>query len=789
MAVNNQDLSGVKRKKDTFNIKEEIFKYLIHWKWFVVSLIIFLGLSYLKLRYEVPQYSASTTIMIKEDESSGISQELSALSDMGFVGKNSNNTDSEVIIIKSRKIISKVVESLQLNLSYFIDGRVKKTELYKNSPIELVFNDKNFLKENKNNSSFIIELKGEEKFDIKNTEDVLISSHKFKEDVDLGFGAFKVIKTKDFVNNKNNRIFVVLSNKLNTVESYRRALMVDVSSQSSNVVNLSITNSLPHKAEAFLDELVKQYNQDAINDKSKVSEITKNFIDERLAIIGKDLSKIQDSVKNFRTKNKISGLSSEGEIALENASSNNEQIIELRSELALSEGILKNITNNSDQTLPPNLGLKDLGISESIIKYNSLVNRKNNLGLSAGVMNPALIKFKNEVAISKSNLEKSVKYHILSLRAQLEELNKYASVVNKKVSAIPGLEREFIDIARQQEIIANLYSYLLKKKEETAITLAVTASNAKIIDYAYSGGAVSPDVNGSYIKAIFIALLIPVIIIYLKNLLDTKIHTRKDIEDATTIPFLGDIPHDDSKKKIIIGESDVRSSTAEAFRLIRTNLDFMLPSMSKSGTGEGKTIFITSTTSGEGKSFISINLASVLSLSNKKVLLLGMDLRAPKITSYLGIEERKGITNFITDNKLSLKDLKFNIPEIKGLDIIASGVIPPNPAELLLTDRVEELFKEVRKEYDYIIVDTAPVNLVTDTLLISKYSDIFLYVTRANYLDKRMLVVPETLYTEKKLPNMAVLLNDTDITKGYGYGYGYGYVDNQKKSWFKKVFS
>ena len=292
--------------------------------------------------------------------------------------------------------------------------------------------------------------------------------------------------------------------------------------------------------------------------------------------------------------------------------------------------------------------------------------------------------------------------------------------------------------------------------------------NAKIIDVAYGSGLpISPKKKIVYLAALLLGVLIPFVFIYLKHLLDTKIHSRKDIEDLTTIPFLGDVPHSDKDDKIVIG-SDARTSTAEAFRLIRTNLGFML-----ANTGEqqqGKTIFVTSTTSGEGKSFMSINLAAALSLSHKKVLLLGLDLRAPKVTQYLGISERKGVTNFITNESLSLKDLKFSIPEIKGLDIISSGAVPPNPAELLLGDKIKDLFEEVKKEYDYIVVDTAPVNLVTDTLLVAKYADMFVYVARANYLDKRMLNVAQNLYNEKKLPNMALILNDTDLTRGYGYG-------------------
>ena len=257
---------------------------------------------------------------------------------------------------------------------------------------------------------------------------------------------------------------------------------------------------------------------------------------------------------------------------------------------------------------------------------------------------------------------------------------------------------------------------------------------------------------------------------------------------------MGDIPHSETDSKVVI-DNESRTSTAEAFRLIRTNLDFLLV---KSKNDLGKIIFVTSTSSGEGKSFVAINFAAALSLSSKRVLLVGMDLRAPKVTEYLGVPERKGITNYITNDKVTLNDIKFSVPEIKGLDIISSGVIPPNPSELLLSTKVSDLFEQVKKDYDFIIIDTAPVSLVTDTLLISKYADMVMYVTRANYLDKRMLNLVQNLYIEKKLPNMAVVLNDTDMTKsygyygyggGYGYGYGNNYIEQVKKPWYKRILS
>ena len=779
---------------ETLNIREELEKYLFHWKWFVLGGIISLIVAFVYLRYSTPQYTASTSILIKDNQKSGISAELEAFKDMGIVGGgSSNNTDNEIEILKSRKIIGTVIDTLNLTTLYFQEGRVKRTEVYANNPIKIIYDaDKESLLKQVKDTSFTVNIISQNKFELKDAEDNLISNHKFNENITSGIGRFKLIQTENFDFKGEQKVYVTVLERNRVIDGYKSAVRISAADKNSSVLMLSFTHPIKEKAEDFLNELVTQYNLDAIKDKSEVSQKTKTFIDERLYAIGKDLNEIQDRVKNFKTDNNITGLSAEGELALQTASLNNEKLINIKTQLNIAEGVLNNLKKqtNTDETLPQNLGFSEGSISESIKAYNELVVFKNRLSVNAGDKNPQIIQYQKEINSLKNNLRNSISNSISSLKTQYAQISNEANKINSKVSAIPVLERGYINIGREQEIISGLYSYLLKKKEETAISLAVTVANAKIIDVAYSDGIpVSPKRKIIFLGALMMGLIIPFIIIYIKNLLDTKIHTRKDIEELTTIPFLGDVPHSETNEKIVIG-NDARTSTAEAFRLIRTNLDFMLPTKEND---LGKTIFITSTTSGEGKSFISINLAAALSLSNKKVLLMGMDLRAPKVTEYLGIPERKGITNFITNEKVSLEDIKFSIPEIKGLDIIASGVIPPNPAELLLHAKVKELFEEVKKDYDYIIVDTAPVNLVTDTLLVSKYADMFLYVSRANYLDKRMLNVAQTLYNEKKLVNMAIILNDTDMTRGYGYGYGYGYgnayVETIKKPWYKRILS
>lgn len=772
--------------KNDINIRAEIEKYLRYWKWFALGIIVSISLAFMYLRYTTPTYSANASILIKDNKKSGLSAELEAFKDLGIVGGNSlNNTDNEIEILKSRKIIGNVVDSLKLDVYHYISGRVRQREVYKSSsPIQIDFISKAEILKVKD-TTFNVKIIDETKFDLANTDGEKISSHNFNDIINSDLGVFKVKRT----NIDESEIVVRVVPKSRVIDSYRNRINISPVNKNSSVLILKLKDPVLRKAEDVLNELVKQYNIDAINDKNQVSQKTIEFINARLNAIGRQLSIIQDSVKEFKVSKDFTGLPVEVELALETLKETNQDVIKTRTQLSLAKWIEEKLGDEVTKfdVLPTGNGFENKAISDAIESFNQLISQRNLTKESAGSKNPILLQIEGQINNARSSLLRSLSNISKSLELKLNELQKEERKILTKVKSIPENERGYIDIARQQEIISGLFQYLLRKKEEADISLAVTVSNAKIIDVAYGLNIpVSPKNKIVYLVALFLGLIIPFVIIYIFDVLDTKVHNKNDIELQLSVPFLGDVPKSESKEKVVIG-NDVRSSTAEAFRLIRTNLDFMLASNRK----QSKSIFVTSTTSGEGKSFISINIAATLALSGKKVLLMGMDLRAPKVTEYLGIPDRKGVTNYITNEEITLEELIFSIPEVKGLDIIASGVIPPNPAELLMTKRIENLFTIVKQEYDIVIVDTAPVNLVTDTLLIGKYADMFMYVVRANYLDKRLLAVPQELYNEKKLPNMAIVLNDTDPKRSYGYGYGgygYGYVVVEKP-WYKKIFS
>jgi len=530
------------------------------------------------------------------------------------------------------------------------------------------------------------------------------------------------------------------------------------------------------------------YNKDAIADKNLVSKNTAQFITERLTIITKELSSIEKNIETFKTKNKLTDITSDSELFLQNVSDNEKSLLQMNTQLQLvnyMNTFIKKHDNTKD-LIPANLGFTDVSIGELTIKYNELVLQRNRIFKGSTLKNPVIINIDQQLVSLKQNLTESLKNLKSSVKISLRELNRQGKKLSVQIASVPKQEREFRTMKRQQKIKEALYLYLLQKREEANISLAVTVANAKIIDPAFSTKLpVSPRHKIIYLVGLLLGLLIPFIIIYVRDLFDTKIHGRKELEDKLDIPILGDIPKVNVESEKIIVKDD-RSSIAEAFRLLRTNLDFMLAKKNTSC----KSIFVTSTLSNEGKSFIAINLAKTLAFSDKKVLLIEMDLRVPKIGEYMGLKNKIGLTHYITNQELTINDIIISYSKINNLDIIRSGVIPPNPAELLMNNRVGQLFEEAKKKYDYIVVDTAPVSLVTDTLLLSNYADLFIYTVRANYLDKRLLNIPKTLYKEKRLINMALLLNDADSKKGYGYGYGYGYGNTvAKKSWWKWIFN
>lgn len=767
-----------------FDLKAEINKYLIHWKWFVLSVFVVLFLAVLKLRYTLPVYNASTKILMKDTRKGGRLSEAAAFSDLG-INSGTRNVDDEIEILKSRSLSEAVVRKLKFNIAIINHAKVLDLELFGDeAPIEARFiNQVDNFEEQNMKFQFVENPSGT--FSLSDVNGMIVGKKEFRygQAIRTKYGDLIITKSGHVKELKAETLSIVVSPMKAVAASYRGRLQVEPLTKGSSVVVLSMTDGVEKKAEKFLDCIVQTYNENAVADKEFISKNTSLFVSNRLSLISKELEGVEQDVERFKVNNKLTDLQTESGLYVAGSTEFNKKSIDVQVQLNVLNSVLEYVKKSSNEDLlPANLFSDIEGDASALISsYNELVLDKNRMLKSATVSNPTLVKLDQQLASLRTTLLSSLEKSKAMLNIQKKNIEDNENKFNNKIQKIPSQERQFRVIERQQKVKEELYLYLLQKREETALALSSTEPNAKVIDSALSTGAVTVKRSVILLGAFILGLLIPIGVIFVIDFLDTKIKSRLDLEGKTRIPFIGDVPTSEDASTIMQAES--RTSSAEALRIIRTNLEFML---AKVPEGIAKTIFLTSTFPKEGKTFVSVNLAATFALSGKKVLLIGMDIRNPRLDEYLSLPDR-GVTNYLSSKDLKLEDLIVRQNGYEDFHILPAGVIPPNPAELLMSKKVDVLFETLKKQYDYIIVDTAPVSLVTDTLLIAKHADTFIYVARANFLEKRMLDIPNGLHKDQKLPNMCMLLNDTDSTKGYGYGYGYG-VKVENKPWYKKTF-
>lgn len=776
-------------QEETVNYREKIEKYIYYWKWFVLALVLAIVSAHFYIRYTPKEYQAATTILIDNEQNGGFANELSAFEDLGLMGDSKKVVENEIGILKSNSLMATVVQDLGLNVAYFEKGHIQTSELYKEkSPIKITFFSKDSLFY-KLDTTFTITVKSATQFDLISENGDQSAKLLFGKNIKSAIGSFIITPTQINKDLTDREIIVRLSPLKSVVGYYRSQIKIAALIEKSDLLQITLNDKIRLKAEDVLNNLVRHYNKNAVENKSLIAINTNTFITQRLNAIKQDLSVADKGIQQFKTTNRLTDIPAEADLILNKNSATEQKIIDLTTQLKLTSYVADYLASNSEDLIPANLGLTDGSISANTLKYNELLLERNRILKGSSNLNPVIVNLNTQINELRRSVAQSLVNLKSSLTISLNTMKQQEAQLNSKIVSVPTQEREFRDIQRQQQIIETLYLYLLQKREENSISLAATIPNAKIIDPANgSDRAVSPKPIMIYLIALLLGFVVPFIVLYLIFLFDNKVHTAKEVEDAIKAPFLGDIPTTKLDTKVVVSNSE-RNNEAEAFRMLRTNINFMLTHVKEAC----KTIYVTSTIAGEGKTFISINLAAVLALSNKKVLLIGSDLRKPKIAEYLNVSSSEGLTNYLTDDKFNPSDVIELVKE-NNFDIIQSGIVPPNPSELLMNGRFEELIAYAKTKYDYIIVDTSPVSLVSDTLLLSQKADLFLYVIRANYLDKRLLEIPKKLHKENKLPNMALLLNDTQANKGYGYGgYGYGYggygygETEKKKPWWKKL--
>ena len=763
------------------NIQEILFRYLIHWPWFVVSVIICVACAWGYLRLTTPVYNITATVLIKDEKKGGGASMSSELEKMGLDGfvSSSNNVDNEIEVLRSKSLAREVVNNLGLFVTYMDEDRFPKRDLYRTSPV-------------------LVSLTPQEADKLPQTMEVGMSLQPVGTmDVQIRVGKKEYRKRFEklpavfptdegtvafFANNdtlspirpesviKERHITAYINRPFAVAKKYADFLSIAPTSKATSVVTVSLKNSNTQRGKDYIDKLLEMYNVNANNDKNEVAQKTAEFIDERIGIISKELGNTEQDLENFKRSAGITDLSSEAQIALTGNAEYEKKRVENQTQINLVMDLQRYLQGTEYEVLPSNVGLQDAGVAGAIDRYNEMVSERNRLLRTSTESNPAIVNLNASIRAMRGNIQTTLDATLKGLEITKADLVREAGRYSRRISDAPTQERQFVSIARQQEIKSGLYLMLLQKREENAITLAATANNAKIIDEALADDSpVSPKRMTIYLAALIFGIGIPVGIIYLIGLTKFKIEGRADVEKLTLLPVVGDVPLADEKTGSIAVFENQNNLMSETFRNVRTNLQFMLENSKN-------VILVTSTISGEGKSFISANLAISLSLLGKKVVIVGLDIRKPGLNKVFNISKKEhGITQFLTNPAINLMDLVQPSDINKNLYILPGGTVPPNPTELLARDGLEKAIETLKQNFDYVILDTAPIGMVTDTLLIGRVADLSVYVCRADYTRKAEFTLINELAENNKLPNLCIAINGVDLQKKkYGYYYGYG---------------
>ena len=764
-------------KEENTNWQAIFFKYIIRWPWFIASVIFCLICAWLYLKVTTPVYNINASIIIKDDKKGGnTGNDLSAFEDLGIIS-SSKNIDNEIEILRSKSLIKDVVSELGLYISYSGEGRFLKPDLYGSSPVLV-----HFLPEDAERLKapilLTVNYQSGNQIDVTATINGNTINKHFTELPAVLSGE---AGTLTFTSNpatpitSSGSIDVSIVNPLSIAKGYRSALSIEPTSKTTSVVTVSIKNTNKKRGEDFINKLVEIYNKNANNDKNEVAQNTARFIDERISVINQELGTTEQELESFKREAGLTDLSSDAQLAVSEQSAYEKLCVENGTQLNLVQYLSEYIQKpeNATATLPANVGLNDETLSDLIAQYNALILERNRLLRTSSETNPVVRRLESNIQDMRAGILTtiaSVRKGLLITKADLDrQAGKYAG----RISNAPAQERRFVSIQRQQEIKAGLYLMLLQKREENNIALAATANNAKIIDDALADDfPISPNKKIIYMAAFVLGLGIPVAIIYILNLLSYRIEGRADVERLTNVSIIGDVPLNDSEDKhaIAVREND-NDIMAETFRSLRTNLLFML------GDPDRKVILVTSTMSGEGKTFIASNLAVSLALLGKKVIIVGLDIRKPGLNKVFRIHHKeKGITGFLSaPQSTDLRSMILPSEVSDNLHVLPGGAIPPNPTELLARKSLDDAIELLKKDYDYVVLDTAPIGMVTDTQLIARVADISVYVCRADYTHKNDYQLINELYANKRLPGLCTVINGLDMKKKkYGYYYGYG---------------
>ncbi len=756
---------------------------VLNWQWILLSTFIALSLAFLYLRYTSPVFSSAMKVLIKDEE--GRNRSMGGQMNLESMGifSNSNGFDNELEILNSTNVNSRVVKSLKLYVSYAIEGRVRKVEQYQNNPIivdmpqhqlivlqspimleidkegkGLKVNGKVFLPEQKEPITFEREVK------------------KLPGSINTPMGVI-IFQQNPGTKWKDETLYATIMPIDLAARIYRQKLSASATSKTTTVANVTFTDTQVGRSLDYLNELIKCYNEDANEDKNEVAMKTEEFIKERLDFIRGELDVTEGEMEQYKKSNELINLTNDATTALSSTTEYQKKQVEFETQLNLINALVNYMNNpaNAMQVIPANLGLDNANLNEVIKKYNEYVLQRNRLLKSSSEDNPFVQRLTSQLEEMWPSIRMSLEAIRSDVMTQKASADSQYHMFSSRISSTPTQERALTNMSRQQEIKANLYLMLLQKREENYISLASTAAKARIIDSPQRVGKVSPKSSIIWLIALILGMGFPVGIIFLSDLLRFRIGGREDLEKLTKLNVLADIPLAakgvDGEKALVVRENS-NNSMEEAFRGLRTNLRFILES------GE-KVILCTSCIPGEGKTFVSTNLAMSLALMGKKVIVVGLDIRKPRLVKLFGLPvDKRGITTFLSGDSNSYDVLDDQIVHgviNKNLDVLPAGVIPPNPSELLSREQLEWAVNLLKEHYDYVVLDTPPIALVSDTLAIGRVANMTILVCRADYSPRSNFDIVNSLSADGKLPKVNLVLNGVDMKKKkYGYYYGYG---------------
>ena len=767
--VNSSPRINAQHNKDIINLRELLFKYLRNWYWFALSVILAFLVATIYLKKTEIKYQVKTTLLLRNEDQAGALPQLTMMENFGLSGAN-KEVEDEIQVLSSQKLLKEVIDTLKIHAKYFEKDKLKYVEKYNDVPFRLN-NERQLADTMKRSVKFIVK-EEDGKFFVKIKIGKVYTGkfelNSIQETMDTPFGKFsftQVSKPK-----KDSKFKITLQPIAEVIDEYSNKIKVATVNKQSNAIQISIVESNIEKAKDMLNNLVMLYNLDANSDKNIIATNTSNFINERLAIITDELFDVESNVENYKRAHSLTDLSSEAELYLKSADEYENKLTEYVIQLNMIKAVEAYVNNpkNEHNLIPTNIVTDDKSLPMAIQAYNTSVLDRMKLAKTAKEDNPVLILADEQIQALRSNVLASVSSVKSGLQIALNDLKRKDSQFSSKIKNVPTQERQFLEIKRQQEIKQSLYLLLFQKKEETAIKLASTAPAARTIDRAFASLLpVSPKRSVTYMLALIIGLLVPFVLIYVKDLINNKIEDTKEFQRLIKAPYLGNISTSRESDKVVVREGRT-APIVEMFRLVRTNLQFLIAGK------KSPVILVTSTLGGEGKSFTSINLAMSFALMKKRVVLVGLDVRKPMLGEYLNLNKQIGATLFLSDKSYELKDIIQNSGLHQYLDVIPAGPIPPNPSELLMSNRLEEMFELLKDVYDYIIVDTAPIGVVSDTYLLNRIADNAIYVSRQDYTPKDATILINEIAAEKRLNGLGVILNGTPASTGYGYSYGYG---------------